>query len=66
MRYVKHILQSNLASRVSNEAEVSQPGHATLEVVRFAIESTGCRFIDENGGGAGVRLRKPLPAPKRK
>jgi hypothetical protein len=24
-----------------------------------AFESAGVEFIDENGGGAGVRLRKP-------
>ena len=27
--------------------------------VRRALESAGVEFIDENGGGAGVRLRKP-------
>jgi ribosome-binding protein aMBF1 (putative translation factor) len=26
--------------------------------VRRALESAGVEFIDENGGGAGVRLRK--------
>ena len=35
--------------------------------VRRALESAGVEFIDENGGGAGVRLRKPNEAkPKRK
>ena len=29
-------------------------------VVRRALESTGVEFIDENGGGPGVRLRKRL------
>jgi hypothetical protein len=28
--------------------------------VRRALESAGVEFIDENGGGPGVRLRKPL------
>jgi hypothetical protein len=28
--------------------------------VRRALETTGVDFIDENGGGPGVRLRKPL------
>lgn len=32
---------------------------ATLEVIRRAFESAGVDFIDENGGGAGVRLKKP-------
>jgi hypothetical protein len=28
-------------------------------VVRRCLESGGVEFIDENGGGAGVRLRRP-------
>jgi hypothetical protein len=28
--------------------------------VRHALEAAGVEFIDENGGGPGVRLRKPL------
>ena len=28
--------------------------------VRHALERAGVEFIDENGGGAGVRLRKRL------
>jgi transcriptional regulator with XRE-family HTH domain len=39
------------------EAEISQPRHATLEVIRRAFESAGVEFIDENGGGLGVRFR---------
>jgi hypothetical protein len=27
--------------------------------IRSALESAGVEFIDENGGGPGVRLRKP-------
>ena len=27
--------------------------------IRAALESAGVEFIQENGGGAGVRLRKP-------
>ena len=26
--------------------------------IRRALESAGVEFIDENGGGAGVRMRK--------
>ncbi len=29
-----------------------------VEAVRRALESAGVEFIPENGGGAGVRLRK--------
>ena len=41
------------------ENDVSQPRRATLDVIRRAFEAAGVEFIDENGGGAGVRLRKP-------
>jgi transcriptional regulator with XRE-family HTH domain len=37
----------------------------TVEAIRDALESAGVEFIDENGGGPGVRLRKSarsLPA----
>jgi hypothetical protein len=29
-----------------------------MAAIRTALESAGVEFIDENGGGAGVRLRK--------
>lgn len=32
--------------------------HATLAAIRAALEAAGVEFIAENGGGAGVRLRK--------
>jgi predicted transcriptional regulator len=41
------------------EAGVSQPRRSTIEVIRRAFEAAGVEFIDENGGGPGVRLRKP-------
>jgi predicted transcriptional regulator len=31
---------------------------STLSAIRAALEAAGVDFIDENGGGAGVRLRK--------
>jgi hypothetical protein len=34
--------------------------------VRRALELADLEFIDENGGGAGVRLKKPHQAAKRK
>jgi transcriptional regulator with XRE-family HTH domain len=40
------------------EAGVGIPRKATLVVIRQAFESAGVELIDENGGGAGVRLRK--------
>lgn len=49
------------------EAGAHEPRRATLEVVRRALEEAGIEFIDENGGGAGVRLRKPgQPKPKKR
>lgn len=44
------------------EAGVSQPRRSTIGVVRRAFEAAGVEFIDENGGGPGVRLRKPPSA----
>ena len=40
------------------EAGTSQPRRATLDVIKRAFERAGVEFIDENGGGAGVRLRR--------
>jgi len=37
---------------------------ANNHAVRRALEAAGVEFIDENGGGPGVRLRKPAK-PKR-
>jgi len=31
----------------------------TVEAIRAALESAGVEFIPDNGGGAGVKLRKP-------
>jgi hypothetical protein len=40
------------------ELEVRTPYPRTLDAIRAALEAAGVEFIDENGGGAGVRLRK--------
>ena len=42
------------------EGENQQPRRATLSVVRGALERAGVEFIDQNGGGPGVRLRTPV------
>jgi transcriptional regulator with XRE-family HTH domain len=34
----------------------------TVNAIRAALESAGVEFIAENGGGAGVRLKKPTPS----
>jgi transcriptional regulator with XRE-family HTH domain len=31
---------------------------ATLDAIELVLKRAGVEFIDENGGGAGVRLRK--------
>lgn len=40
------------------EAGSHRPRRSTLEVVRRCLEAGGVEFIDENGGGLGVRVRK--------
>jgi transcriptional regulator with XRE-family HTH domain len=40
------------------EAGLSKPRRATLEVIKRAMEAAGIEFIDGNGGGPGVRLRR--------
>jgi transcriptional regulator with XRE-family HTH domain len=46
------------------EGEVTAPRRSTIAVVRAALEKAGVEFIDENGGGPGVRLRKRAKPPK--
>ena len=40
------------------EGEATEPRRSTIAVLRAALEKAGVEFIDENGGGPGVRLRK--------
>jgi transcriptional regulator with XRE-family HTH domain len=40
------------------EAGLHEPRRATKDVVRRCFENAGVEFIEENGGGPGVRLRK--------
>ena len=42
---------------VDGEIPVTLANEAAL---RQALEAAGVEFIDENGGGPGARLRKPL------
>ena len=34
---------------------------ATIVAIEMVLKKAGVEFIDENGGGPGVRLRKKLP-----
>ena len=45
----------NTVTRI--ETDATSAGHA-IETIRSALEAAGVEFIPENGGGAGVRLRK--------
>ena len=45
------------AELVDGEVQMTLANEAAL---RRALESAGVEFIDQNGGGTGVRLRKPL------
>ena len=38
----------------------------TLAMIKSVFNREGVQFIDENGGGPGVRLRKPSGSPKKK
>jgi transcriptional regulator with XRE-family HTH domain len=42
------------------EAGAHEPRRATLDVIKRAFESAGVEFIDQNGGGPGLRLKKRL------
>jgi transcriptional regulator with XRE-family HTH domain len=48
------------------EAGSTKPRRATLIVLKQAFERAGVEFIDENGGGPGVRLRKRQRAKQSK
>ena len=48
------------------EAGTHEPRRATLDVIRRALVDAGVEFIDENGGGPGVRLRKAAKDKRRK
>ncbi|MFI0845551.1 helix-turn-helix domain-containing protein [Mesorhizobium sp. IMUNJ 23232] len=39
------------------ETDQTAPNNSTLAVLRGALEAAGVVFIDENSGGAGVRLK---------
>ena len=51
--------------RVEGQSKARASDEARIKLQR-ALEAAGIEFIAENGGGAGVRLRKPRHPPKRK
>ena len=48
-----------LSTVVDFEKERRQVSLGAVQAIRRALEGAGVEFIDENGGGPGVRLRKP-------
>jgi ribosome-binding protein aMBF1 (putative translation factor) len=62
--------EAALGANTIRRAEVAE-GPTSLTTanelaVRRAFETAGVEFIDENGGGAGVRLRKPNETKSKK
>ena len=55
-----------LSTVVDFEKERRQVAPESVEAIRRALVRAGVEFIDENGGGPGVRLRKLQAAKKRK
>ena len=45
--------------RLEAQDGVIDANRPTLQAVMSALEAAGVEFIAENGGGAGVRLKKP-------
>jgi ribosome-binding protein aMBF1 (putative translation factor) len=56
--------ESALGANTIRRAEVAEEGTsltvANELAIRRTLEAAGVEFIDENGGGPGVRLRKPV------
>jgi transcriptional regulator with XRE-family HTH domain len=51
--------QVGLSTVVDFERERRSVSEEAVEKMRRALEAAGIEFIEENGGGPGVRLRKP-------
>jgi transcriptional regulator with XRE-family HTH domain len=60
------IAKLGLSTVVDFERKRRQVSEEAVDAIRRALERAGIVFIDENGGGAGVRLRKPHHPGKRK
>jgi transcriptional regulator with XRE-family HTH domain len=46
---------ANTVTRIENGSDARQ---STMDSLQQALEAAGVMFIEENGGGPGVRLRK--------
>ena len=51
--------KASISKNTVTAVEAGGDAHATtLAAIQFALERAGVVFIDANGGGPGVRLRK--------
>jgi hypothetical protein len=50
------VVATDTLVRFENGAELKP---RTVDAIREALEGAGCEFVDENGGGPGVRLKRP-------
>jgi len=62
--------ESSLGANTVRRAEVAEKETSLTAAnelaIRRALEEAGVEFIDENGGGPGVRLRKSAKGKSRK
>ena len=47
-------LTANTVTRIENGSDAKQ---STMDRLQQALEAAGVEFIDENGGGPGIRMR---------
>jgi transcriptional regulator with XRE-family HTH domain len=52
------LAELGLSTVVDFERQRRQVSPEAIEAIRDALKRAGIEFIDENGGGPGVRLRK--------
>jgi hypothetical protein len=52
------LAELGLSTVVDFERERRQVSREAVDAIRDALKRAGVEFIDENGGGPGVRLRK--------
>ncbi|QDM24564.1 transcriptional regulator [Tardiphaga sp. vice154] len=50
-----------LSTIVDFEKSRRRISSSSIAILKNTLERLGIQFIDENGGGAGVRLSKPAP-----
>lgn len=58
----KHVSISGVSLR--NFERGGDMRESNKKLLQLALEAAGVQFIPENGGGAGVRLAKPMKAPE--